>query len=171
MSEADLPRVARHRAAGFQNVPFMDAMFKRTVGVTPKEAVELSNSPGFLKAVLPSANVIATPRETSAFLQMLLDGGSLDGRQVLKPSTVYRMVQDETSRAFDGTFGFPMRYGLGVMKGGRRFSLFGPLTRRAFGHLGFSNVLVYADPDRRRWHWQRQRERRGRKRNKRGLMQ
>lgn len=149
VSEADLPRVARHRAAGFHNVPFMDAMFKRTVGVTPKEAVELSNSPGFLKAVLPSANVIATPRETSAFLQMLLDGGSLGGRQVLKPSTVYRMVQDETSRAFDGTFGFPMRYGLGVMKGGRRFSLFGPLTRRAFGHLGFSNVLVYADPDRR----------------------
>ena len=148
VSEADLPRVARHRVAGFQGVPFMDAMFKRTVGVTPVQAVELSNSPSFLQAVLPSANVIGTPRETAAFLQMLLNGGQLHGRRVLKPATVYRMVQDETPRAFDGTFGFPMRYGLGVMKGGRRFSLFGPLTRRAFGHLGFSNVLVYADPDR-----------------------
>jgi len=148
VSEAELPRVAKHRPAGFQGVPLMDSMFKRTVGVTPQQAVAISNTPGFLQAVLPSANVIATPRETSAFLQMLLDGGTFGGTRVLKPSTVYRMVQDETPRAFDGTFGFPMRYGLGLMKGGRRFSLFGPFTRRAFGHLGFSNVLVYADPER-----------------------
>jgi CubicO group peptidase (beta-lactamase class C family) len=58
------------------------------------------------------------------------------------------MLEDETPRSFDGTFGFPMRYGLGMMKGGDRFSLFGMHTRKAFGHLGFSNVLVYSDPER-----------------------
>jgi CubicO group peptidase (beta-lactamase class C family) len=148
VSEADLPRVAKHVTAGVQGVPVMESIFQRTVGVPSAEAVRISNTPEFLQAVLPSANVIATPRETSAFMQMLLDGGTWRGTRILKPATVYRMVQDETPRAFDGTFGFPMRYGLGMMKGGRRFSLFGPFTRRAFGHLGFSNVLVYADPDR-----------------------
>jgi len=148
VSDADLPRVARHVTAGWQGVPIMESVFRRTVGISSAEAVRFSNTPAFLQAILPSANVIATPRETSAFLQMLLDGGSWRGARILAPETTRRMVEDETPRAFDGTFGFPMRYGLGVMKGGRRFSLFGPSTRRAFGHLGFSNVLVYADPDR-----------------------
>ena len=94
------------------------------------------------------ANVIATPLETARFMQMLLNGGMADGVRVMRASTVARMLNEETPRAFDGTFGFPMRYGLGLMKGGNRFSLFGLRTRRAFGHLGFSNVMVYADPDR-----------------------
>ena len=41
-----------------------------------------------------------------------------------------------------------MRYGLGVMMGGNRFSLFGLGTRGAYGHLGLSTVVVYADPAR-----------------------
>jgi CubicO group peptidase (beta-lactamase class C family) len=34
------------------------------------------------------------------------------------------------------------------MLGGSRISLFGPRTPRAFGHLGFTNILSWADPDR-----------------------
>ncbi len=41
-----------------------------------------------------------------------------------------------------------MRYGLGVMMGGTAFSLFGLNTAGAYGHLGLSNVVVYADPSR-----------------------
>ena len=41
-----------------------------------------------------------------------------------------------------------MRYGLGFMLGGRRFSPFGPDTPEAFGHLGLSNVFSWADPER-----------------------
>lgn len=148
VAPADLPRVARHAAAGLQEIPVMEAVFRRTVGVPSAEAIRISNTDRFLQAVLPSANVIATPRETARFMQMLLDGGVSGGARVLGEDTVRRMLDDETPRAFDGTFGFPIRYGLGVMKGGNRFSLFGLRTRRAFGHLGFSNVLVYADPDR-----------------------
>lgn len=141
-------RVAKHQIAGLQGVPIMESRFQANIGVSSAEAVRLSNRPDFLQAVLPSANAIATPRTASAFLQMLLNGGTFGDTRVLKAATVHRMTQQETPRAFDGTFGFPMRYGLGVMKGGRRFSLFGPLTRRAYGHLGFSNVLAYADPER-----------------------
>lgn len=143
-----VPRVALHAPAGVQGVPLMESVFRRTIGVSTADAIRISNSPAFLQAILPSANVIATPRETARFMQMLLDGGVSDGRRVLRSATVHRMLHDETPRAFDGTFGLPMRYGLGLMKGGNRLSLFGMRTRRAFGHLGFSNVLVYAEPDR-----------------------
>lgn len=145
---ADVDRVARHAYTGPPTPGLMSSIFQRTVGADLAEAVPLTNSAPFLTATLPSANVIATPRETSRFLQMLLQGGALDGVRVLRPETIQRMVRDVTPVQFDGTFGFPMRYGLGVMMGGNRFSLFGLGTRGAFGHLGLSNVIVYADPHR-----------------------
>ena len=42
----------------------------------------------------------------------------------------------------------PVRYGMGFMLGGERLSFYGPQSARAFGHLGFTNVLAWADPDR-----------------------
>jgi len=143
-----LPEVALHAVTGPPAPPVMASIFQRSVGVDLDTAVELTNDPRFLTAVLPSANVIGNPREVSRFLALLLNGGTLDGRRVLAPETVRRMVGEVTPRQFDGTFGFPMRYALGVMMGGRRFSLFGLGTPGAFGHLGLSNVVVYADPAR-----------------------
>jgi CubicO group peptidase (beta-lactamase class C family) len=144
----DLGRVALHARTGLDRVPVMEGIFQKTTGVSTAVAVQISNHPAFLQAVLPSANVIGTARDTLRLLECLRLGGELDGVRVLKPETVRRMLEDETPRSFDGTFGFPMRYGLGMMKGGDRFSLFGMRTRKAFGHLGFSNVLVYSDPER-----------------------
>jgi CubicO group peptidase (beta-lactamase class C family) len=34
------------------------------------------------------------------------------------------------------------------MLGNRVFSFYGPRTPKAFGHLGFTNVLTWADPER-----------------------
>lgn len=44
--------------------------------------------------------------------------------------------------------GAPLRWGLGVMLGGP-VSLFGLDTDEAFGQLGFTNILGWADPERR----------------------
>ena len=38
---------------------------------------------------------------------------------------------------------------MGFMLGGDWFSLYGPDTQHAFGHIGFTNVICWADPDRR----------------------
>jgi CubicO group peptidase (beta-lactamase class C family) len=38
---------------------------------------------------------------------------------------------------------------MGFMLGGDWLSLFGPDTGRAFGHLGFTNIVSWADPERR----------------------
>lgn len=140
--------VAKHAVTGPPVPGMMSRIFQRSIGVTLAEAIGFTNQDAFLDAVLPSANVIGTPAEAGRFMQMLLQGGELDGVRVLKPATIQTMISDVTSAQFDGTFGFPMRYGLGVMMGGNRFSLFGLGTRGAFGHLGLSNVVVYADPSR-----------------------
>ena len=42
----------------------------------------------------------------------------------------------------------PFRYGMGFMLGAEWFSLYGPYTPHAFGHIGFTNVIAWADPER-----------------------
>jgi len=141
-------RVARHAVTGLPVPSVMGDIFERTVGVPVERAVELSNSDEFMDGVLPSVNVTGTAMEMTRFMQMLLNGGVLDGQRVLQKRTIERATTDVTPRQFDGTFGFPMRYGLGTMMGGTRFSLFGLGTAGAYGHLGLSSVVVYADPRR-----------------------
>ncbi|MGC6492086.1 MAG: hydrolase, partial [Myxococcota bacterium] len=63
-------------------------------------------------------------------------------------ATVRAMHTDRSPLQRDSTLQFPMQYGLGVMMGGDAFSLYGLGTRDAFGHLGLSTVVVYADPRR-----------------------
>jgi CubicO group peptidase (beta-lactamase class C family) len=147
VSPDDIPRVAKHATTGPPSPGMMIRIFQRTIGVDPS-LVEKTNEPRFLTGLHPSANIIGTARETTRFLQMLLNGGELDGVRVLKEETILRAVTEVTHTQSDGTFLFPMRYGLGLMMGGDRFSLFGFGTPGAFGHIGFSNVVVYADPRR-----------------------
>jgi CubicO group peptidase (beta-lactamase class C family) len=49
---------------------------------------------------------------------------------------------------WDRIIKLPIRYGLGFMLGGRKVSFYGDNTPQAFGHLGFTNVLAWADPER-----------------------
>jgi CubicO group peptidase (beta-lactamase class C family) len=41
-----------------------------------------------------------------------------------------------------------LHYGMGFMLGGEWLSFYGPDTMNAFGHIGFINVMGWADPDR-----------------------
>lgn len=148
VAAARIGEVAKHAVTGPPAPAMMANIFRRSIGADVETAVRMSNDTAFLTAVLPSANVIGQPREMSQFLAMLLAGGQSGGNQILSPQAVKTMTTVVTTRQFDGTFGFPMRYGLGVMMGGRRFALFGLGTTGAFGHLGLSNVVVYADPAR-----------------------
>ena len=138
--------VAKHAYTGPRLPAVLDRIFERTLGAGT-ELMELTNSPAFLTGIHPSANVIGTAREASRFMELLLRGGRLDGVRVLREETIRAAVTDVTPKQLDSTFGLPMQYGLGTMMGGW-FSLFGLGTRGAFGHLGLSNVVVYADPRR-----------------------
>jgi CubicO group peptidase (beta-lactamase class C family) len=91
--------------------------------------------------------VITTANELSRFYQLLLDG-ELDGVRIFDRRTIQRATAEQSYLEFDLTLGFPLRYSMGFMLGGRWLSLYGPDTEHAYGHLGFTNVSGWADPER-----------------------
>jgi CubicO group peptidase (beta-lactamase class C family) len=148
VSEADVPNVALCAFTGPPTIPLYAAILKKGFGVGVREACELSNDPRFLTALVPAGNVIGTAAEASRFFQLLLQGGELDGVRVFGRRTVQRAIMEQTFLEIDSTIGLPVRYGMGFMLGSKWLSFWGHDTPRAFGHVGFTSVSVYADPDR-----------------------
>jgi CubicO group peptidase (beta-lactamase class C family) len=144
---ADVAKVAVNAFTGLPVAPPVAGILRRALGMPLERVVELSNDPRFLTGVVPSANVVTTAEELSAFYQCLLDEGDLRGVRVFEPRTVRHATGEQNYWEFDFTLGMPIRYGLGFMLGGR-VSLFGLDNPHAFGHLGLSNVLSWADPER-----------------------
>lgn len=148
VSEDRIADVAPNVYTGHPLPAIAERVAERVLGVTYKDAIELSNDPRFLTAIIPAANIIGTAEETSRFYEMLLRGGELDGVRVLKPQTIRRAVAEQTHSTFDQMLGVPMRYSLGFMLGRSRLSLYGGSTPKAFGHMGMINIAGYADPER-----------------------
>lgn len=117
-------------------------------GVNPDVATRLSNDSRYLTAVMPAANVVSTANELGRFFELLLRGGSLDGVQVMDPRTIRRAVTPVSHLELDLSLILPMGFSNGFMLGSRYVSLYGPDTERAFGHLGWINVVGWADPER-----------------------
>jgi CubicO group peptidase (beta-lactamase class C family) len=61
---------------------------------------------------------------------------------------VRRAIAEQTFLEIDSIMGVPVRYGMGFMLGGKYMSLYGHDSPHAFGHIGFTVVAVWADPDR-----------------------
>lgn len=145
---ARLRDVAQNAFSGPPVLPPLSTFFKRVLSVSFEEAVRLSNDPRFLTAVIPAGNICSSAGEAARFMQLLLDGGTLDGVRVFEPRTILRAVAEQSYLEVDLTLGAPVRYGMGFMLGAKVASVYGLDTPRAFGHLGFTNVFVWADPDR-----------------------
>jgi CubicO group peptidase (beta-lactamase class C family) len=143
-----LARLARNYVSGFRYGGAVNAYLRRAIGTTLEKATEISNDPRFYRAVIPAGNGVATADDSSRFFQCLLDGGQLDGRRAFKPLTVRRAIAEVGKPEVDRSLLVPLRYSAGMMLGAKPFGLFGPDTERAFGHLGFANNFVWADPER-----------------------
>jgi len=140
--------VAENRFTGY-DVPFpFSGIMKKALGMPVRQAVEASNDPRWLSAVVPSGNVMATADDLARFFDMLAHGGELDGVRVMQAKTVRRMLVESAYLEPDLTLGFAVRYGQGVMLGAYPFSLFGPDTSQAFGHYGLVTIAAWADPER-----------------------
>jgi CubicO group peptidase (beta-lactamase class C family) len=148
VAPADVSQVATNYVTGPPVLPPFSYLFRRGLGIGFHEAVAMSNDPRFLTGLVPAANVVATADEFSRFYQLLLDGGTLDGVRVFDPRTIRRATSEQSYLEFDFTLGLPFRYGMGFMLGAQWLSLYGPDTVHAFGHLGFTNVICWADPER-----------------------
>jgi CubicO group peptidase (beta-lactamase class C family) len=146
--EGDPSVVARNYHPGFPVSAAISEMFRNILGFHFAEVAAISNDPRFLRGIIPAGNLVTTANELSLFYQMLLEEGVHDGVRVFDPRTIRRAVSEQSYLEFDRTLLMPIRYGLGFMLGGHWVSLYGPGTERAFGHLGFTNIVAWADPDR-----------------------
>ncbi len=144
----DTGRVAVNYFTGPPPLPPLSTLLTRAIGVSFREVPELSNDRRFLTGIIPSGNVMATAYEVTRFFQLLLNGGELDGVRIFEPRTVRRATSEQSYLEFDLTLGAPLRYGMGFMLGRKWLSLYGPDTQHAFGHIGFTNILAWADPER-----------------------
>lgn len=146
--EASVGEVAENVFTGPPTIPLYATILKKAFGVGIREACDLSNDPRFLTAVVPAGNIIGTANEAGRFFELLLRGGELDGKRIFGRRTVQRAIMEQTFLEVDSTIGLPVRYGMGFMLGSKWMSFWGHDTPRAFGHVGFTSVSVYADPDR-----------------------
>ncbi len=141
-------KVARNYVTGLRVSLPGNLYLERAIGMKLEHAVHLSNDPAFYRAVIPAGNGVATADECSRFFQCLLNGGELDGVRVFKPLTVRRAIVEVGKPEIDRSLLVPIRYSAGMMLGTRPWGLYGPDAGQAFGHLGFTNNLIWADPER-----------------------
>jgi CubicO group peptidase (beta-lactamase class C family) len=141
--------VAEDAITGLPVPPPIAMLLRRALGAPIEQVVELANDARFRTGIIPAANIVSTAEELCAFYQCLLDLGELDGRRAFEPRTVRRALAEQAYWELDLTLGVPLRYSHGFMLGGELMSLFGPDTPHAFGHIGFTNIFGWADPERR----------------------
>ncbi|MBU0538291.1 MAG: beta-lactamase family protein [Gammaproteobacteria bacterium] len=149
LERKDHSKVARNYSTGLPNIGMVERQLSKILGVGVSEVVDISNSEAFLSAEIASANLYATAEEASRFFQMLLQGGQWQGKRIFTPLTVSRATREMGKPQFDHSLIIlPMRYSAGMMLGLNPVGLYGPKTHYAYGHLGFSNILCWADPER-----------------------
>jgi CubicO group peptidase (beta-lactamase class C family) len=149
VAPGDLDRVAEDAVTGLPVHHLISPVVERVLGTTFEGAVELAQDPRFRTGIVPAANVMASAEELCAWYQCLLDEGELDGVRIYDSRTVRHATGEQAYLEFDMTLFIPLRHGLGFMLGGQWVGPWGLHTPRAFGHIGLTNVLSWADPDRR----------------------
>ena len=144
----DVPKVATNYVTGPVALPPLSTLLTRALGVPIDELVETTNDPRFLTGIVPAANVVTTANEASRFFEVMRRGGELDGVRVIEPGTIDAALTEQSHLELDDSLGFPTRFSYGLMLGAEWISLYGRDTQEAFGHLGFTNMLAWADRER-----------------------
>lgn len=111
------------------------------------------NRYGTRQAVIPSAGISATAHDVAGFYQMMLDGGQVGGKQLIKPGTILAARTPSSNGELDRFCHTRIPWSYGFQLGGDR----GPggtppfgyrSTRNTFGHNGSNCCVAWADPDR-----------------------
>lgn len=144
----DVPLLGTNYATGPKLLPPLSNLAARVLSRPPDEVVALSNDPRFNTVIIPSGNLVTTADELSRFFEIFRAGGELDGVRVMQPATIRRALTEQSRLELDLSLGFPIRYSYGLMLGANVLSLYGRDTDLAFGHLGFINIVGWADPER-----------------------
>ncbi len=90
-----------------------------------------------LGGIAGHAGLFSTASDLSIFAQMMLNGGSYDGVQIISDSTVALFTKRTAGHRALGWDTADGDYGSGKY-----------LTERAYGHTGFTGTSIWIDPDR-----------------------
>jgi CubicO group peptidase (beta-lactamase class C family) len=88
------------------------------------------------------ADLTSTAFDYAIFLQMLLNGGTYNGHEILSPRTVDMMTSNQLDYKFDGTNGFGLGFEIISEKG----AALGPRNKGSFAWGGFFGSIYWADP-------------------------
>ena len=88
------------------------------------------------------ADLTSTAHDYAAFLQMLLNGGTYNGHQVLSQRTVEMMISNQLNFQFNGVNDFGLSFEVVSDKGAAR----GPRNKGTFAWGGFWGTTYWADP-------------------------
>ena len=148
VAEDDVDAVALNYITGPPTAPPLSNLLSRALGTGLDELVDLTNDPRYLTGIVPAANTVTNANELSRFFEVMRRGGELDGVRVIETETIRRALVERSHLEIDFSLGFPTRFSYGLMLGAQILSLYGRDTQHAFGHLGFTNMLAWADPER-----------------------
>ena len=146
--EARLDEVAIDACTGPKLIWPLKDIFEKALGVSIEELIAISNDPRFRMGVVPSANLIATPDDICRFFELLVAGGIYDDNRIFAESTIRGAIAPQTPGQIDRTLLMPLSYSMGFMLGTEPIGLYGIRCGKAFGHVGLSNILAWADPER-----------------------
>lgn len=121
---------------------------ERIVAIPFEDAVEASNEDAFMSSIVPAGNMYASADDLGRVFEMLLNGGVWEDQQILSKESVAAATRPVSRTKLDRTIMMPMRYSPAFMLGEKPMGLYGPNCAQAFGHLGFLNLLGWADPQR-----------------------
>lgn len=141
-------RAAENAFTGPALVPPLGCIAKRILGVRFEDVAAISNDPRFVSATIPAGNLYASADDACLFFQMLLNGGEFNGTRVLEPETIAGAVAPIGHIRPDSSLLLPVRFSAGMVSGERLLGLYGLNCAEAYGHLGFINIICWADPAR-----------------------
>ena len=141
-------KVALNYSTGLKPVLLVDTFLRNIIGGSMEDAEHYTNDPKFMDTICPAGNIFATAEESSRFFQMLLDGGRYKDTQIFDSKTIRRATIEVSRPEMDAKLILPMRYAMGPMLGAKPVGLYGFNTPNAFGHLGYTSIFCWADPDR-----------------------
>ena len=95
------------------------------------------------KSFAGGAGLVSTAHDYARFLQMILNGGELDGVRILAPHTVDLMTHNQSGRIFDSTGAEGFGYAFWVTQ---RYGANGMTSVGSFGWGGAYGSQYFADP-------------------------
>lgn len=117
---------------------------------TVQKPLDEANNALWRRSGAPGGGGYATARAMAAFYQMLLQGGTLNGKRVLSPATIRYATRNFTGDRPDLYMGMPMHRGLGPHLRGTTPNIRGMGSLAApetFGHGGVGSSYCWADPN------------------------